>query len=235
MFCPNCGNQCPDGTKFCQSCGTPLTNNQQQNTQPDFNNQQANYQQPNQQYQQPNYNQYQQPNQYRQPMYNQPYQQYSEPLHDSQIAPFFKIQMGWYKFLIYFALFAGAFFNVCYAILYMTGSIYETEQIDPLTVYSLYPGVKAVDIVYGILLLVLAVFMIVTRFQLSGLKKNGPKMIVALYGLNIAIAIIYAILISCTTDYMAFDASTVGQCILPIVMIIVNKVYFDRRKDIFVN
>lgn len=26
-----------------------------------------------------------------------------------------------------------------------------------------------------------------------------------------------------------------GQCILPIVMIIVNKVYFDRRKDIFVN
>ena len=59
MFCPNCGNQCPDGTKFCQSCGTPLTNNQQQNTHPDFNNQQ-----PNQQYQQPNYNQYQQPNQY---------------------------------------------------------------------------------------------------------------------------------------------------------------------------
>lgn len=211
MFCPNCGNQCPDGTKFCQSCGTPLTNNQQQNTQPDFNNQQANYQQP---------------NQYRQPMYNQ-YPQYPDKFNGHQ--------MGWYKFLIYFALFAGAFFNVCYAVLYMTGSIYETEQIDPLTVYSLYPGVKAVDIVYGILLLVLAVFMIVTRFQLSGLKKNGPKMIVALYGLNIAIAIIYAILISCTTDYMAFDASTVGQCVIPIVMAIVNKVYFDRRKDIFVN
>ena len=155
MFCPNCGNQCPDGTKFCQSCGTPLTNNQQQNTQPDFNNQQANYQQPNQQYQQPNqqyqqpnYNQYQQPNQYRQPMYNQPYQQY--PQYPDK---FNGHQMGWYKFLIYFALFAGAFFNVCYAVLYMTGSIYETEQIDPLTVYSLYPGVKAVDIVYGILYL----------------------------------------------------------------------------------
>lgn len=209
MFCPNCGNQCPDGTKFCQSCGTPLTNNQQQNTQPDFNNQQANYQQPN----------YQQP--------NQQYPQYPDKFNGHQ--------MGWYKFLIYFALFAGAFFNVCYAVLYMTGSIYETEQIDPLTVYSLYPGVKAVDIVYGILLLILAVFMIVTRFQLSGLKKNGPKMIVALYGLNIAIAIIYAILISCTTDYMAFDASTVGQCVIPVVMAIVNKVYFDRRKDIFVN
>lgn len=220
MFCPNCGNQCPDGTKFCQSCGTPLTNNQQQNTQPDFN-QQVNYQQPNQQYQQPNYNQYQQPNQYQQ------YPQYPDKFNGHP--------MGWYKFLIYFALFAGAFFNLCYAVLYMTGKIYETEQVDPLAVYSLYPGVKAVDIVYGILLLVLAVFMIVTRFQLSGLKKNGPKMIVGLYGLNIAIAIIYAVLISCTTNYMAFDTSIVGQCVISIAMAVVNKVYFDRRKDIFVN
>ena len=148
MFCPNCGNQCPDGTEFFHSCCTPLTNNQQQYTQPNFNNQQANYQQPNyqqpnQQYQQPNYNQYQQPNQYRQPMYNQPYQQY--PQYPDK---FNGHQMGWYKFLIYFALFAGAFFNVCYAILYMTGSIYENEQIDSLTFYCLYSCVNEVDIVY---------------------------------------------------------------------------------------
>lgn len=230
MFCPNCGNQCPDGTKFCQSCGTPLTNNQQQNTQPDFNNQQANYQQPNyqqpnQQYQQPNYNQYQQPN------YNQPYQQYPQ-----YVDPYNGHPMNWYKFLIYFALFAGAFFNVSYAVLYMTGKIYETQNVDPMAVYYLYPNVKPVDIVYGILLIALAVFMVITRFQLSGLKKNGPKMIVALYGINIAmvIVLVYSIAISCTTDYMAFNASTIGQCVIPIVMAVVNKVYFDRRKDIFV-
>lgn len=113
MFCPNCGNQCPDGTKFCQSCGTPLINNQQQNTQPDFNNQQANYQQPNQQYQQPNYNQYQQPNQYRQPMYSQPYQQY--PQYPDK---FNGHQMGWYKFLIYFALLQVR--SLMYAMLFCT-------------------------------------------------------------------------------------------------------------------
>lgn len=33
---------------------------------------------------------------------------------------------------------------------------------------------------------------------------------------------------------MAFNASTIGQCVIPIVMAVVNKVYFDRRKDIFV-
>lgn len=225
MFCPNCGNQCPDGTKFCQSCGTPLTNNQHRNTQPDYGNQQNYYQQSNQQYQQTNYNQYQQPN------YNRPYQQpYVQPYPD----PYNGHPMGWYKFLIYFALFAGAFLNVCSSILYLTGNIYTTSDVDPRAVYYLYPGLQVVDIIYGVLLLAVAAFMIVTRFQLSGMKKNGPKMVIALYIINIAFAVIYVIAISCITEYFVWDATTIGQCVIPIVMAIVNKVYFDRRKDLFV-
>ncbi len=41
MFCPNCGNNNPDGTQFCSACGTKLSQPQPQ------------YQQP--QYQQPQY------------------------------------------------------------------------------------------------------------------------------------------------------------------------------------
>ena len=29
MFCPNCGNQLPDGTKFCTRCGAPLSGENQ--------------------------------------------------------------------------------------------------------------------------------------------------------------------------------------------------------------
>lgn len=230
MFCPNCGNQCPDGTKFCQSCGSPLANNQQQNqnAQPDSGNQQANYQQPYQQYQQPNYNQYQQPN-YNQP-YQQPYQQYPQ-----YPDPYNGHPMGWYKFLIYFALFAGAVLNVLSAFTYFTGTVYTVNDIDPLAVYALYPSAKIVDIIYGIALLAMAAFMIVTRFQLSGMKKNGPKMVVSLYIINIALAIIYTVALMFVTNIFEFDATTAGQCVVPIVMAIVNKVYFDRRKDLFVN
>lgn len=210
MFCPNCGNQCPDGTKFCQSCGAPLTNNQQQNTQPNYGNQQNYYQQPNQQYQQPNYNQY----------------QYADPYNGHP--------MGWYKFLIYFALFAGAFFDLCYSVLYLTGNIYSTVNVDPNLVYSFYPGMKVVDIIYGVLMIAVVAFMVVTRFQLSGMKKNGPKMVIALYIINLVLAIVYAIATSFVTGKMAFDSSTIVQFVISIVMAIVNKVYFDKRKDLFV-
>ena len=60
MFCPNCGAQIPDGTKFCTSCGASLEAAQQPQQQPQ-------YQQPQQQYQQPP--------QYQQSQYQQQYQQ----------------------------------------------------------------------------------------------------------------------------------------------------------------
>ena len=56
MFCPNCGNQIPDGYAFCSYCGAQFDNS--------YVNQQPVYQPP--AYQQPQYQQYQQP-QYAQP------------------------------------------------------------------------------------------------------------------------------------------------------------------------
>ena len=82
MFCPNCGKNCSDGSKFCDGCGTPFAANQ--------SNQQQNYQQQQQQnnnyYQQNPYQQggYQQ-NAYQQP----PYQQgggYRVPIKERNIA-----------------------------------------------------------------------------------------------------------------------------------------------------
>ena len=58
--------------------------------------------------------------------------------------------MKWYKFLIYFALFAGAFVNFIYGINYISGGIYvvETNGLTTAdTVYKLYGvGLQVVDI-----------------------------------------------------------------------------------------
>ena len=94
MRCSNCGNEIPDNSAFCTSCGAPVTSQPMGNDQPYQQPQQGAYQQPYQQqggYQQPQQGDYQQPYQqggYQQPQggYNQPYQQggYQQPYQQYQ-------------------------------------------------------------------------------------------------------------------------------------------------------
>lgn len=209
MFCPNCGTQCPDDTKFCPNCGSSVANNQPtENTQQNFG--QPNYTQPN--YTQPNYTQ---PNNYAQPrMYN------------------VQLEMKWFKFLIYFGLFAGAVLNCLSAILQITGAVYEGSAE---VVYIFFPELKFFDIFYTILLLALAVLQIFTRFQLSGFKKNGPKLILIVYSAAAVISLLYGIVASVILHEFLFNASMIISIIVPVVMVVLNKIYFDKRKDMFVN
>ncbi len=210
MFCPNCGTQCPDDTKFCPSCGSSVANNQP------TENAQQNFGQPN--YTQPNYTQ---PNNYAQP-YN-----YTQPqMYNVQF------EMKWFKFLIYFGLFAGAVLNCLSAILQITGAVYEGSAE---VVYIFFPELKFFDIFYTILLLALAVLQIFTRFQLSGFKKNGPKLILIVYSAAAVISLLYGIVASVILHEFLFNASMIISIIVPVVMVVLNKIYFDKRKDMFVN
>lgn len=86
MFCPNCGNNNPDGVAFCANCGFKFEdqNPQQAAPQPEFQQSQQQYQQP--EFQQPEFQQpeFQQP--YQQP-YQQPQQQYQAPYMPPMPAP----------------------------------------------------------------------------------------------------------------------------------------------------
>ena len=116
--------------------------------------------------------------------------------------------MAWYKWLIYFSLFAGAVMNAITGLLLLTGKFYSfvigiavkiaamiysvpeyyiegsfpfpIEHIDKY-LYEASPALQFLDITYGIMVVGLVVLGIYTRFALSGYKSNGPKMIVTLY------------------------------------------------------
>lgn len=263
MNCPICDAQLADSAKFCGICGTPVTpaassapvqpvqpvqaqpesqwNAPQQpaqvwnNTAPPVQAQPAQ-----QQWNTPAQSAQMPQNQYYGGVNNQPYaapaqnyyQGYNpQPVNQPQM------KMNWFKFLIYFSLFAGALMNLSQGFLYLTGSIYETlDGIDSSWVYMLYEDLESADKLYGLLLIAVAVIDIVARFSLAGFKKNGPMLINIAYILPIVSSVIYVIMVSGVVgDLTDATLTSFSSIITGIIFMLANAVYFKKRKHMFVN
>lgn len=234
MICNNCGATISDGTVFCEHCGAQVSAAAPQ--QPVY--QQPVYQQPQQPvYQQPVYQQPQQPV-YQQPVYQQP--AYQQPAYQPQInQPGADMPMGWFKFLIYFSLFAGAVLNAITGIMAMTGAQYnmEREGMSEL-VYRMFDGLQAMDMIMGIGSIALAAFAIYTRMRLAGYYENGPKMLTVLYIAAMVVPVIYLVgviaVVPGVENYINFT-SQISSIAASVVMVVVNNIYFKKRAHLFVN
>ena len=130
MFCKYCGHQVADGSLFCPSCGNRLDSPQESQPQNSYTPPQQNtppyqgaYTPPTGGYQPPQSNQ----------GYNGGYQPY-------QSAPNYgAMPMNWYKFLIYFALFASCVLNAIYGLGMLTGMVYGDASS---LVYAFYGSLK---------------------------------------------------------------------------------------------
>lgn len=243
MYCNKCGTQVPDDATFCSNCGARLSEPAQQTEyQPPQQpgHQQPPYQQGYQQdgYQSP-YQQGYQPGGYQSP-YQQGYQPgYQQPGYQPPYQPGgmgSSLPMNWFKFLIYFALWASGVLNLIMGILVLTGAQYELyETGGARLVYTFFPGLKACDVIYGIVLVAFAAFAIYTRFRLARFCKNGPFCLYLLYGVQVVISLLYAGIASIIIGQNAFSADTISSLVVSIVMIAVNYVYFKKRGHLFVN
>ena len=238
MFCPKCGTTVDNGARFCPVCGTvmpaPQAPQQPQYQAPQYQQpqyQQPQYQQP--QYQQPQYQapqpQYQQP-QYQAPQYQQPQYQNGAPLNQNAA-----LGMGWYKFLIYFALFASAILNAVNGINLFTGEMYDGAAE---LVYEIIDGLQALDMFVAGASIVVACMAIYVRMRLAGYYKNGPKMLNNLYLAVVAVQLIYIIGIYIIFEDAA-EAVDFGGAYTNIAigcaMMGVNASYFKKRAHLFVN
>ena len=105
--------------------------------------------------------------------------------------------MGWYKFLIYFGLFAGALLNFLYGINYVTGGVYFVESNGLITaedVYDFYgEGLLFVDILFGLILIGLTVFGLLLRNKLAKFKPDAPQLLYYYYGVSAGASLLYSI------------------------------------------
>ena len=142
--------------------------------------------------------------------------------------------MGWYKFLIYFALFASAVLNAVNGINLFTGEIYDGAAE---LVYGVFDGLQALDMFVGGASVVLACMAIYVRIRLAGYYKNGPKLLNNLYLAVIAVQLIYIIGVYIIFEDAA-EAVDFGGAYVNIAygcaMMGANASYFKKREHLFV-
>ena len=258
MNCANCGAEVLPGQSFCKSCGQPVA--AQPQTDPQMNgvyqqpgaNQQMNgaYQQPgmNQQmngaYQQPGMNQqmngaYQQPGMNQQPganpqmMYGQ--QQYQQPPYQQppyQQAGAIEQPMKWYKFISYVQLPLSALGFLSLGTMLMTGGHYEGQSA---LVYAVFGSLKTVDIIFGLLYFALMAIAIFVCIKMNKRKKDAVKWYLTYLVVSIIASVLYMILVYAATGIFTGSGSIMVTLVTNIVMVVVNKIYFDKRKAYFVN
>ena len=140
--------------------------------------------------------------------------------------------MKWFKFIIYFQLWAGMLVNLVTAGKYFTGAYYE-ENAE--MVYRVFPALQPLDIVMGIFCLALAVYAVVVQRALAKFRAKGPMMYYLMYIVNTAVTVLYLLIGSIIIGQSAFTAEVAGSIIGSLVMLFVNIPYFNNRKHLFVN
>ncbi len=213
MLCPNCGSLLTDGSRFCPYCGSQLEVQPAQETAPVRSEPYVAQEDPRTP---PRYDVI--------PADPLP----ADPMHDPR-------GMKWFKFIIYFQLFASAALNLLNAFQLFTGAQYEGQAE---RVYLLFPGLKTADLLYGALCLVMAALAIFARFRLAKFRQNGPKLYYTLLIVAIVGALLYLFLASSALSVSfaeLMDSSVSGSLIGSAVLLIVNRIYFGKRMDLFVN
>lgn len=206
MFCKNCGTQLDDSQKFCAKCGTPT--DQTGNA---LNANQGGYNTAGQ------------------------YSNFAQPVQ----SPVSDRPMKWYKFLITVGLFLGAFFAFADGILDITGLTYKLNGGDARLVYAFFPDMQILDICTGLAFLILAALMIFARFRLAGYKKDGPILLIAHHILCAVMSIVFtAVQFSIMSPIRPVSAEDLVSPILVgigvIVAVVLNYIYFNKRKHLFV-
>lgn len=220
MQCPNCGALLAEGSRFCPYCSSILEKSAGETQNEAFSGSDETLSVPD-----------------RQPSYGgwDPYGD-NRPLSTGSDDPRNDPRgMKWFKFIIYFQLFANAASNGIAALTTVAGTRYQ-GQAD--RVYSAFPRLRTLDLVYVLLLLGMAVLAIVTRMQLARFRRRGPALYYLLQIVNALGAVLYLLAASaiCGVSLSQLDLSGLDISLgLSLVMLIVNIIYFGKRKDLFVN
>lgn len=145
-----------------------------------------------------------------------------------------ELNMGWYK-AVRLLLIAGALMNVKNGIEYVSHTAYGllTDWM-----YDSYPGLQTFDMIYGIAIFAFAALGVVTSIRLWKFRKNSPKLLISVYALGTAMAVLYQLVsiimfkIEASVAVSSLTAMIPGV-LINVIFIIINIKYFKKRAHLF--
>ncbi len=211
MYCRFCGTKIPDNVKFCPECGAnlaPVPSAAPEESAPAA------------------------PAAPEIPTPYDPAPYSADPFASADVAAAPQRGMKWFKFIIYFQLWASMLVYLVTAGKYLTGAYYEGSAE---MVYDFFPALQPLDIVMGVFCLALAVYAVVVQRALAKFRAKGPMMYYLMYIVSLAGTALYLLIGSIILGQSAFTAETAGSFLGALVMIFINIPYFNNRKHLFVN
>lgn len=162
------------------------------------------------------------------------------------------LPMKWHKFLVSFALWVEILFLIIAAFLTVIITALSTDP-DTVAFYSEYPGVKAINLIYGISLLGCAVLGGFALYCLLKMKKGAPRLYIWFLVAAASCSVIYQLLeviilrlplFSTEVSYYVTSSggegvqvrfsSPVFAFIIFAVYILLNYIYYRKRKHMFI-
>lgn len=222
MFCKNCGKEVKEGSQYCTACGhavggSSVSAPQSEAAATDSSQSKTTAPAP--------------------PQSAATASSQQNGAEQSGALPVKHLGMNWFKYMIYFGLFAGAALNVFLGI-YSVGGFAYGELAD--AVYDAFPGLKAADIMYGIYLFCAAAVCIDVRFKLAAYKAKGINEFIVLYAMNLGAFGLYIIVcmsILSDTGIQLTDllgSQQIAWLVSTVAMLVINVIYLKRRRHMFV-
>lgn len=246
MYCPKCGAQIDDGVSFCPKCGAaqagqpaPVGSAPTPTPQPPVV-EQAVPQQQTFQYQQVPTPGFQTPPPPKGDVMSTPLKPFALP---SSVGSLFcssnadavryaensGLGMKWYKALTVALLYLSAVFVLYTGIQYLTGDYFGSATT---YLYSRYPALRFVDIIYGIFNVAVATAILYVRMHLAQFSSDGPKLYLLMLLVNGIASAIYSIILFAIVGHSDWG-SLIASLGAVAAMFVLNRTYFDKRQHLF--
>lgn len=163
----------------------------------------------------------------------------------TKLTPPAQKKMNWHITLIYFVLWLMAFMNLVNGLVNVFGvQLGPTADGGLGVALHIYPNMTypQIFILDGVFTLIMCLYTVFVRFQLAGFKRQAPVYLTVLFALNIVESVVYTLILNALVPEMVAASKASGNDVimntiftgaLCAVVMILNWIYYSRRKEMF--